>query len=82
MQEQVLNLLQSRDRSPSELQDALKCEYPQLFTVLKDLQVSEKIEYYFTPAPSGVSIFPWEKDPHPILTYKIKNAQNEGLNAP
>lgn len=72
MQEQIIRLLEEGDRSPSDLQDALKCEYPQLFTALKDLQLSEKIEYYFNPVPSGVSIFPWERSPHPVLTYKLK----------
>lgn len=72
VQEQILKILKEGDRNPSELKDTLKCEYPQLFTALKDLQSSEKIEYYFNPAPSGVSLFPWERSPHPVLTYKIK----------
>jgi hypothetical protein len=80
VQEQIIRLLEEGDRSPSELKEALECEYPQLFTALKDLQASEKVEYYFNPAPSGVSLFPWEQNPHPVLTYKIKQLASHGKN--
>jgi hypothetical protein len=72
VQDQVIKLLEEGDRNPSELKMLLDCEYPQLFTVLNRLQISGEVECYFQHAPSGVSLFPWESSPHPVLTYSLK----------